>query len=125
EPERVRQTLEKVAGVNRAEIKDSRAGAFVFETEGRRGELVRGDLARAVIQGGWDLNELRPATMSLEEVFLKLTGTDPAVEAAIPEQPSSDPGGDHSEAAAPDTEAAELKQVPEQAEGAEAEEPRA
>jgi len=120
EPERVRQTLEKVAGVNRAEIKDSRAGAFVFETEGRRGELVRGDLARAVIQGGWDLNELRPATMSLEEVFLKLTGTDPATEVAAPGQ-QDDAGGDHLQAGAPGTEA----DAAEQAEDAEAEEPRA
>jgi hypothetical protein len=35
---------------------------------------VRGDLARAVVEAGWDLNELRPSAMSLEEVFLQLTG---------------------------------------------------
>jgi len=26
------------------------------------------------VQAGWDLNELRSAAMSLEEVFLQLTG---------------------------------------------------
>jgi ABC-2 type transport system ATP-binding protein len=80
DPERVRQTLEKVGGVNSARIKDRRDGALVIETESRKGELLRGDLARAVIQAGWDLNELRRETMSLEEVFLKLTGTDPAAQ---------------------------------------------
>ncbi len=33
-----------------------------------------GDLARAVVEAGWDLNELRVAAMSLEEIFLQLTG---------------------------------------------------
>ena len=37
---------------------------------------MRGDLARAVVESGWDLNELRPAAMSLEEIFLQLTGSE-------------------------------------------------
>ena len=37
---------------------------------------MRGDLARAVVESGWDLNELRPTAMSLEEIFLQLTGTE-------------------------------------------------
>ena len=37
---------------------------------------MRGDLARAVVECGWDLNELRPAAMSLEEIFLQLTGSE-------------------------------------------------
>jgi hypothetical protein len=44
--------------------------------ESQKGNLVRGDLARAVVESGWDLNELRPAAMSLEEVFLQLTGSE-------------------------------------------------
>ena len=42
----------------------------------------RGDLARAVVESGWDLNELRPAAMSLEEVFLQLTGSEASGEEA-------------------------------------------
>jgi hypothetical protein len=42
---------------------------------------VRGDLARAVVQAGWDLNELRPSAMSLEEIFLQLTGSEASAEA--------------------------------------------
>ena len=54
---------------------------MIFEVESQKGQLVRGDLARAVVESGWDLNELRPSAMSLEEIFLQLTGS----EAARPE----------------------------------------
>ncbi|MGH9599987.1 MAG: ATP-binding cassette domain-containing protein, partial [Terracidiphilus sp.] len=93
EPAQVREKLERVAGVARVTVKEQRSGTVLFETESRKGELVRGDLARAVIEAGWDLNELRPAAMSLEEVFLQITGADtaaqnaeenPAAKAALP-----------------------------------------
>jgi hypothetical protein len=58
---------------------DSRA---VFEVESEKGHLVRGDLARAVVESGWDLNELRPAAMSLEQVFLQLTSSEASGEEA-------------------------------------------
>ena len=58
--------------------KKSAAPASVFEVESNKGQLVRGDLARAIVEAGWDLNELRPAAMSLEEIFLQLTGADAA-----------------------------------------------
>jgi ABC-2 type transport system ATP-binding protein len=35
--------------------------------------VSRGDLARAVIESGWNLTELRPVAFSLEEIFLELT----------------------------------------------------
>src|SRR3954469_9584388 len=79
----VQQKLERVLGVSRVVCKrqvDSRA---VFEIETQKGRLVRGDLARAIVESGWDLNELRPAAMSLEEVFLQLTGKDKEA-AAVP-----------------------------------------
>ncbi len=75
-PGDVQQTLERVAGIVRVAVKEQRGDGSVFEAESRKGELVRGDLARAVIEAGWDLNELRPASMSLEEIFLQLTGAD-------------------------------------------------
>jgi hypothetical protein len=55
-------------------FKEKRDARNIFEIEGGKGRLVRGDLARAVVEAGWDLNELRPSAMSLEEVFLQLTG---------------------------------------------------
>src|SRR5438874_5279497 len=71
--EAVREQLEKVAGVSRVTFKGKRPQGSTFEVENRKGGLARGDLARAVVQAGWDLNELRPASVSLEEVFLQLT----------------------------------------------------
>ena len=53
-----------------------------FEIESESGRDVRPDLARAVVQGGWGLLELRPMRMSLEEIFLSLTTEDLPVEAA-------------------------------------------
>jgi ABC-2 type transport system ATP-binding protein len=73
EPAAVQQKLEQVPGVSRVLSKAQNDGRALFEVEVQKGRLVRGDLARAVVQSGWDLNELRPAAMSLEEIFLKLT----------------------------------------------------
>src|SRR6201997_762185 len=69
----VQHKLEQVSGVSRVSCKrqvDSRAQ---FEVESEKGRLARGDLARTVVECGWDLNELRTAALSLEEIFLQLT----------------------------------------------------
>jgi ABC-2 type transport system ATP-binding protein len=67
------QKLEQVPGVSRVLCKQQVDGRAIFEVESQKGSLIRGDLARVVVQCGWDLNELRPAAMSLEEIFLQLT----------------------------------------------------
>ena len=72
----VQHKLEQISGVSRVLCKQQVDGRALFEVESEKGRLVRGDLARAVVQYGWDLNELRPAAMSLEEIFLQLTGTE-------------------------------------------------
>jgi ABC-2 type transport system ATP-binding protein len=74
----VQQRLEQVAGVSRVLFKENRDNAAIFEVEGKTGRAIRGDLARAVVESGWDLNELRTAAVSLEEVFLQLTGSEAA-----------------------------------------------
>ncbi len=86
DPTKVQTRLELVPGVSRVVLKNKRENRSVFEVESRKG-LVRGDLARSIVEAGWDLNELRPAAVSLEEVFLQLTGNvaaAPAEEAAVP-----------------------------------------
>jgi len=75
----VENRLQQIAGVGRAEFKTSHGNRNIFFIESQKG-FVRGDLARAIVESGWDLNELRPAAMSLEEIFLQLTGAE-AVEA--------------------------------------------
>jgi ABC-2 type transport system ATP-binding protein len=69
----VQSRLERISGVTRVALKQTRDNRDTFEIESRKG-FVRGDLARAVVDSGWDLNELRPTAMSLEEIFLQLTG---------------------------------------------------
>jgi ABC-2 type transport system ATP-binding protein len=78
----VQQRLEQVAGVSRVVIKQRQENRNCFEVESRKG-FVRGDLARAVVESGWDLNELRPAAMSLEEIFLQLTGAETAAKEEV------------------------------------------
>ena len=74
----VQHKLEQISGVSRVLCKQQVDSRAVFEVESQKGRLVRGDLARAVVQSGWDLNELRPAAMSLEEIFLQLTQSESA-----------------------------------------------
>ncbi|HEX4275883.1 MAG TPA: ABC transporter ATP-binding protein [Bryobacteraceae bacterium] len=73
----IRQRLEQVAGVatvvSVASHQESRDGLEVFEVQGLEHAVVRPELARAVVQAGWNLTELRPMGESLEEIFLELT----------------------------------------------------
>jgi len=81
----VQHRLETVNGVSRVLLKDTRGGRSIFEVESLKDRSIRGDLARAVVESGWNLNELRAAAMSLEEIFLQLTGVDAAVEEPVAE----------------------------------------
>src|SRR5579871_5286223 len=77
--------LETVAGVSRVVFKDHHGPASVFEVESLKDRSIRGDLARAVVEAGWNLNELKSAAMSLEEIFLQLTGSEETAGASEPQ----------------------------------------
>jgi ABC-2 type transport system ATP-binding protein len=81
DPKTIQSRLERIAGVSRVIFKETRNNLSTFEVESLKDRVIRGDLARAVVEAGWNLNELRSAAMSLEEIFLQLTGTELAVEA--------------------------------------------
>jgi ABC-2 type transport system ATP-binding protein len=49
-----------------------------FQIEGELRKDIRNDLARLIVQSGWGLYELQSATMSLEDIFLKLTTAEEA-----------------------------------------------
>lgn len=72
----IRERLEQVPGVSRVLSRESRNGRMLFEVESLQGRAIRGEVARAVVQSGWNLNELRPVAVSLEDVFLQLTSTE-------------------------------------------------
>jgi ABC-2 type transport system ATP-binding protein len=64
--------LEKIQGVLSAQTKAD----GVYEIETNIGADRRADIAALAVQRGWGLLELRPVSLSLEEVFLKLTTTE-------------------------------------------------
>jgi ABC-2 type transport system ATP-binding protein len=77
----VQRRLELIPGVSRVVFKEKVQNRAAFEVESRKDGFVRGDLARTIVESGWDLNELRPTAVSLEEIFLQLTGEPAAVSA--------------------------------------------
>lgn len=86
EPHTVKQRLEEVAGVARVVARDARDGAVAFEVEGLENAFIRPDLARAVVQAGWNLMELKSVGESLESIFLDLTRAERKQEAAPVEE---------------------------------------
>lgn len=61
--------VKKVKGTRNVEAKDADTVEFEFSS----GQDVRPRVAKAVIQAGYELLEMRPIGMSLEEIFLELT----------------------------------------------------
>ncbi|HWC96938.1 MAG TPA: ABC transporter ATP-binding protein [Candidatus Sulfopaludibacter sp.] len=74
-PTDVQQRLEQVSGVSRVMMKESKDGRLVFEVESLQGRHIRADLARTVVNSGWNLNEMKSVGLSLEDIFLQLTST--------------------------------------------------
>jgi ABC-2 type transport system ATP-binding protein len=71
--EQIQETLARVTGVNHVGHMPPIDGRVEFTVETTPGHDSRKELARAVVESGWGLLELRPAGMSLEDIFLKLT----------------------------------------------------
>jgi len=66
------QIVRKIKGVQSVELKPDGAVEFQFAP----GQDVRPEVAKAVIKSGYDLLEMSPVGMSLEEIFLELTRDD-------------------------------------------------
>ena len=65
--------LSAVPGVEHVTVTDRHGTAVGYEIESTPHSDVRRDVARAIVDRGWGLLELRPLRMSLEEIFLQLT----------------------------------------------------
>lgn len=72
ESEDLAASIKSVKGVRKVEAKDDGAVEFEFAS----GKDMRPEVAKQVIKDGYDLLELRPLGMSLEEIFLELTGNE-------------------------------------------------
>jgi ABC-2 type transport system ATP-binding protein len=81
DPTQVQQCLEQAPGVSRVILKDSKDGRLRFEVESLQGRHIRAELARAVVNAGWGLNELHAVGLSLEDIFLQLTAAEQGAEA--------------------------------------------
>ena len=96
-PEQIQETLTRVEGVNHVAHMPALDGRVEFSVETSPGHDARKELARAVVESGWGLLELRPMGMSLEEIFLKLTTKEDAEaveEAAAPEASAPEASGE-------------------------------
>ncbi|MBM3785254.1 MAG: ATP-binding cassette domain-containing protein [Acidobacteria bacterium] len=78
----VQERLEKVSGVAKVTARDEKNGRRYFEIETAEAKDVNADLARAVVEGGYNLTELKALGVSLEDVFLQLTSTEAKEEKA-------------------------------------------
>jgi ABC-2 type transport system ATP-binding protein len=65
--------LKAMPGVMDVRVIAENNGRSRFQVEGELQKDIRSDLARTVVQSGWGLLELQSSTMSLEDIFLKLT----------------------------------------------------
>jgi ABC-2 type transport system ATP-binding protein len=68
--------FESVPGVKMVEPREASGTRVSFQVQAEKGRDVRPELARAVVESRWDLLELRPSGLSLEDIFLKLTTQD-------------------------------------------------
>jgi ABC-2 type transport system ATP-binding protein len=82
DPTEVQVRLEQVNGVSRVMMKESKGGRLIFEVESLQGRQIRAELARSVVNAGWNLNELHAVGLSLEDIFLQLTTAETKSEGA-------------------------------------------
>jgi ABC-2 type transport system ATP-binding protein len=83
------QQVARVAGVSRVTFQEPRHNHLCAEVESTGNRPIRSDLARAIVEAGWELHELRASAMSLEEIFLQLTREEATGEEAAPQEAHS------------------------------------
>ena len=72
ESDELADTIKSVKGVRKVEAREDGGVEFEFAS----GKDLRPEVAKQVIKDGYDLLELRPLGMSLEEIFLELTNSE-------------------------------------------------
>jgi ABC-2 type transport system ATP-binding protein len=85
----VRESLARVPGVTHVATMPPVDGRVELAVQMEKGQDSRKEMARAIVQSGWGLLELRPVGLSLEEIFLKLTTTEEPEGSAEPAEPGA------------------------------------
>ncbi len=83
------EKFQRVGGVNWVEPREASDGRVTLEVHSEKEKDVRAELARATVESGWKLYELKTSGMSLEEIFLKLTTKDVSEEPAAKAAPAA------------------------------------
>jgi ABC-2 type transport system ATP-binding protein len=84
----VMDKLQRVQGVNWVEPRESADSRITLEVHSEKGQDVRAELARVVVESQWKLYELKTSGLSLEDIFLKLTTKDLSEETTSSSQES-------------------------------------
>jgi ABC-2 type transport system ATP-binding protein len=82
----IEHTISQVPGVSKVSTKEE--GRIEFETT--PGKDPRPEVARAVVGAGFDLLEIHPVGLSLEDIFLQLTRDEPAPPEPVDNEPVED-----------------------------------
>jgi ABC-2 type transport system ATP-binding protein len=85
----VASVLQRVSGVTRVAITDTKQQIVGYEVDSETGRDVRRELAAAIVGRGWGLLEMRPMRLSLEEIFLHVTTEETPVTAATEAETAS------------------------------------
>ena len=72
-PAEVAEALGKIRGVREVAIATDNPNHNIFKIQARRGLDLRPTVSRIIVNNGWSLLNLQLVSMSLEEIFLKLT----------------------------------------------------
>jgi len=78
--DQVESKLTAVPGVEQVTLSEERSGRSAWQVQADKDPSVRTALAKAVIDAGWGLFEIRSVGLSLEDIFLKLTDSDPLLD---------------------------------------------
>jgi ABC-2 type transport system ATP-binding protein len=70
----IRERLDRIPGISKVTATGTDGRLYRFTIEAEKERNVRPEIARAVIGSGWELNELHGVSLSLEDIFLELTG---------------------------------------------------
>lgn len=68
------ETLKKIEGVSDVKFQKTKSdNLHIFHIESKTSDKARAALARTIISKNWNLYEMKTVSMSLEDIFLKLT----------------------------------------------------
>ena len=101
--EEVEAKIQGIQGVENISRATGQAGRAAWQVETGKDPAIRSELARAVIESGWGLYEIRSVGLSLEDIFLKLTGAESESEETAGD-PGTEDASEEDSAAQPPTE---------------------